>query len=40
MVVDCFKEWNDDLKIIEYVCFELGEGIEKKVENFVEEVVL
>lgn len=40
MVADCSKEWNDDLKITEYVRFELGEGIEKKAENFAEEVAL
>ncbi|PAF42216.1 translation elongation factor Ts [Helicobacter sp. 11S03491-1] len=32
------KELNDDVKILDYVRFELGEGIEKKVENFAQEV--
>ncbi|MDZ5287238.1 hypothetical protein RGC59_00005 [Helicobacter pylori] len=40
LVADCSKEWNDNLKITEYVRFELGEGIEKKAENFAEEVAL
>ncbi|GAA7199316.1 translation elongation factor Ts [Helicobacter pylori] len=40
VVADCSKEWDDDLKITEYVRFELGEGIEKKAENFAEEVAL
>lgn len=40
VIADCSKEWDDDLKITEYVRFELGEGIEKKAENFAEEVAL
>ncbi len=32
------KELNDKIEILEYVRFELGEGIEKKVENFADEV--
>ncbi len=40
VVADCSKEWDDDLTITEYVRFELGEGIEKKTENFAEEVAL
>ena len=32
------KEYNDAIKITKYVRFELGEGIEKKVENFAAEV--
>ena len=32
------KELGDELKIIKYVRFELGEGIEKKVEDFAAEV--
>lgn len=32
------KELDDDIKVLEYVRFELGEGIEKKIENFAEEV--
>lgn len=35
---DKSKEWNDNIKILEYVRFELGEGIEKKAENFADEV--
>lgn len=40
VVADCSKEWDDDLTITEYIRFELGEGIEKKAENFAEEVAL
>nr|WP_269799281.1 hypothetical protein [Helicobacter pylori] len=40
VVADCSKEWDDNLKITEYARFELGEGIEKKAENFAEEVAL
>ena len=32
------KEYNDAIKITKYVRFELGKGIEKKVENFAAEV--
>lgn len=32
------KELNDNIEITEYVRFELGEGIEKKVEDFAAEV--
>lgn len=32
------KELNDEIKIVEYVRFELGEGIEKKEEDFAKEV--
>lgn len=32
------KELNDTIKIVEYVRFELGEGIEKKEEDFAKEV--
>ncbi len=32
------KEINDCIKISQYIRFELGEGIEKKVENFAAEV--
>lgn len=32
------KELDDEIEILEYIRFELGEGIEKKVENFAEEV--
>lgn len=40
VIADYSKEWDDDLKITEYARFELGEGIEKKTENFAEEVAL
>lgn len=33
------KELSDEIVITEYIRFELGEGIEKKVENFAEEVM-
>ncbi len=32
------KEWNDTIEVAEYVRFELGEGIEKKAEDFAAEV--
>lgn len=32
------KEWGDDIQITQYVRFELGEGIEKKAEDFAAEV--
>ncbi len=32
------KEINDEIKIISFINFELGEGIEKRVDNFAEEV--
>ncbi|BAM31364.1 elongation factor Ts [Helicobacter cinaedi] len=32
------QELNDSIEIVEYVRFELGEGIEKKVEDFAAEV--
>lgn len=32
------KELNDSIKIVEYTRFELGEGIEKKEEDFAKEV--
>lgn len=32
------KELNDDIKVLEYVRFELGEGVEKRAENFADEV--
>ena len=32
------KEINDELEITKHVRFELGEGIEKKVEDFAAEV--
>lgn len=35
---DTSKELDDNIEIVEYVRFELGEGIEKKVEDFATEV--
>ena len=32
------KELNDSIEIVQYIRFELGEGIEKKVEDFAAEV--
>lgn len=32
------KELNDNIQVISFTNFELGEGIEKKVDNFAEEV--
>lgn len=32
------EEWNDTIEVAEYVRFELGEGIEKKAEDFAAEV--
>ena len=32
------QELSDNIEIVEYVRFELGEGIEKKVEDFAAEV--
>lgn len=32
------KELNDEICVVDYVRFELGEGIEKKASNFAEEV--
>ncbi|MCX2717728.1 translation elongation factor Ts [Helicobacter sp. MIT 21-1697] len=32
------KELSDEIEIVEYIRFELGEGIEKKVEDFAAEV--
>lgn len=32
------KELNDEIEILEYTRFELGEGIEKRAENFADEV--
>lgn len=37
-VSDCEKAIGKDLKIVSMVRYEVGEGIEKKVENFAEEV--
>ncbi len=38
VLADQSKELNDHISITEYVRFELGEGIEKKVEDFASEV--
>lgn len=37
-VVEFFK--NNSVDVINFVCFEVGEGIEKKIEDFVVEVVV
>ena len=33
------KELGDTIEVLEYVRFELGEGIEKKAEDFAAEVM-
>ncbi|PIE74150.1 MAG: translation elongation factor Ts [Deltaproteobacteria bacterium] len=38
-VEQAIAEVDASIKIVDYVRFELGEGIEKKEENFVEEVM-
>jgi elongation factor Ts len=37
-VASCAKALGKDIKVVEMVRYEVGEGIEKKVENFAEEV--
>ncbi|MBR5642518.1 MAG: elongation factor Ts [Firmicutes bacterium] len=37
-VASCAKALGKDIKVVEMVRYEVGEGIEKKVENFTEEV--
>lgn len=34
----CAKDAGTEIKLIEYVCFERGEGVEKKEDNFAAEV--
>ena len=34
----CAKEANTTIKVVDYVCFERGEGVEKKEDNFADEV--
>lgn len=34
----CAKEAGTTIKVVDYVCFERGEGVEKKEENFADEV--
>ncbi|MCE3039803.1 translation elongation factor Ts [Helicobacter anatolicus] len=38
IIEDKSREINDKIEILEYIRFELGEGIEKKVEDFASEV--
>lgn len=35
---NCAKESSTTIKLVEYVCFERGEGVEKKEDNFADEV--
>ena len=37
-VASCAKALGKDIKVVEMIRYEVGEGIEKKVENFAEEV--
>ena len=37
-VDNCAKEANTTIKVVDYVCFERGEGVEKKEDNFADEV--
>ena len=39
VLADKSKELNDEITIVEYIRFELGDGIEKKVEDFASEVM-
>ncbi|ECP5989669.1 elongation factor Ts, partial [Campylobacter jejuni] len=32
------KEFGGKIKIVEFICFEVGEGLEKKTEDFAAEV--
>ncbi|MCM1227909.1 MAG: translation elongation factor Ts [Clostridium sp.] len=34
----CAKEAGTEIKLVDYVCFERGEGVEKKEDNFADEV--
>lgn len=38
VIVDAAKELGADIKVKEFVCFKLGEGIQKKEEDFAAEV--
>lgn len=38
ILADKSKELNDEIKVLSYIRFELGEGIEKKEEDFAKEV--
>jgi elongation factor Ts len=37
-VENCAKEAGTTISVIDYVCFERGEGVEKKEDNFADEV--
>ena len=38
VIADAAKELGTDIKLKEYVCFRLGEGLQKKEEDFAAEV--
>ena len=38
VVADAAKEMGADIKIVDYACFKLGEGLQKKEEDFAAEV--
>lgn len=38
VIADAAKELGADIKLTDYVCFKLGEGLQKKDENFAAEV--
>ena len=38
VIADTAKELGADIKVKEFVCFKLGEGIQKKEEDFAAEV--
>jgi len=37
-VDDCAKKAGTTINVVDYVCFERGEGVEKKEDNFADEV--
>ena len=38
VIADAAKELGTDIKIKDFACFKLGEGIQKKEEDFAAEV--
>jgi elongation factor Ts len=38
VITDCAKELGTSVSLVAYACFKLGEGIEKKVDDFASEV--
>lgn len=38
VIADCAKELGTSVSLVSYACFKLGEGIEKKVDDFASEV--